>query len=477
MAVTRILLWLGNALVLCAVMMAVTAIFGASLGESTQALVFAGLAMAAGVAGAIFILTTRNTPARESNSDALAFLVLFWLFMPLLCALPYLVDGIVPSFRVAYFESVSAITTTGASTLLADDLPRTLLVWRSILQWFGGVSAATFAVVILAALNLSGTGIHRSMLFTLKKGELFVRLVGIGRVVGGVYLTISSVCFTGLLISGTKAFDAFCLALTSVSTGGLTPRDGPLSAYVSPAGAIVLSLACLAGAASIAVLWDWARLRGSRGIRPVFRNVEHRGLFAIIAVLIVIGIIFAGPAQMGTVILEAVMFASSAGFDYHVIGLDMIPPTVLIALALIGGAALSTTGGIKIIRFVLLFRHLITDLSRLPHPSRVKPVIFRGRLVPDHAFLSIWMYFFGYTFVFAAGIIGLGAAGLGYETAVATSAASLANIGPLLDATMPDLTYRDFNTDQLLVASGLMLVGRVEVLAAFAAIFTALNRK
>lgn len=477
MALTRILLWLGNSLVICAVMMAITAVSGAVLLEMGQAISFAALAMVTGVMGAVFILTTRNTPARESNSDALAFLVLFWTVMPVVTAVPYGVSDVVPSIGVAYFEAVSAITTTGGSTLAADDLPRTLLVWRSILQWFGGVSAATFAVVILAALNLSGTGIHRSVLFTFKKGELFTRLIGVGRVVGGLYLALSAMCFVALIIAGTAPFESVCLALTSVSTGGLTPRDGPLADYVSPAGAMVLAVFCLAGAASIAVLWDWARLRGTRGLRPVYNNIEHRGLFVIIGALIVLGAVFATPAQIGTVIPEAIFFASSTGFDYHVIGIDMVPPTILIAVALIGGAALSTTGGLKIIRLLLLFRHLSTDLSRLPHPSRIVPVKFRGHKVEDKAFLSIWMYFFGFTLAFSGGIVALGAAGLDYETAVATSAASIANMGPLLDSAMTGQGFADFNQDQLLVSALLMLIGRVEVLAALAAIFSILPRR
>lgn len=483
MALTRILLWLGNSLVLCAVMMAVTAFGAGVLGEMSYVLSFSALAMVTGVIGAVFMLLTHKTPARENNGDALIFLILFWLLMPVVTALPYVVvssatgPGSAANFGIAYFESVSAITTTGASTLSADAMPRTLLFWRSLLQWFGGVSAATFAVVILAAVNLSGTGIHRSMLFTLKKGELFERLIGIGRVIGALYLVLSFLCFIALVIAGTQPFDALCLSLTSVSTGGLTPRDGVLAAYVGPAGAAILAVFCISGALSIAVLWDFVRLRGVHGLKPITQNIEHRGIFVIILVLTVFGIVFAGPAHIGTVIPEAVYFATSTGFDYHVIGIDMAPSAILVALALVGGAALSTTGGLKIIRLLLLFRHLGTDLSRLPHPSRIVPVIFRGRIVPDSAFLSIWMYFFGFTIAFAIGIVALGGVGIDFETSVAASAASLANMGPLLETSMTGTGFEDFTLAQLMVSSGLMLIGRVEVLAAFAAVFSTLLRR
>lgn len=477
MALTRILLWLGNSFVGCAVLMAVTALCGVIMLEFAQASRFALLTVGMGVIGAIFIAITRGTPARERNSDALAFLLLFWIVMPLVMALPYILSGVVPTFTAAYFESVSAVTTTGASTLSADDLPKTLLFWRSILQWFGGVSTATFAVVVLAALNLSGTGVHRSMLFTLKKGELFTRLIGIGRVVAGVYLVLALFCFFGLVITGTPVFDSLCLAMTSVSTGGLTPRDGPLAEYVGPAGSLVLAVFCLLGAFSVAVLWDVVRRRGWRNQFGLLRNIEHRGVLIITIILICIGVFFAGPLHIWTLIPEAAFMASGAGFDYQVIGIELLPPAILIAVALIGGAALSTTGGVKIIRMSLLLRHLVTDLFRLPHPSRSLPIMFQGRIIPDRAFLSIWMYFFGYTIALSVGIVALGTAGLDFETAVATSAASLSNMGPLLDAVMTGTLYSDFTSAQQFTAAMLMLLGRVEVLAVFAAISSLTDRR
>ncbi|MGB0906290.1 MAG: TrkH family potassium uptake protein [Maricaulaceae bacterium] len=470
MALTRILLWLGNTFVICAVLLTLTAMAGLLLGEVSYAVIFAALTLPVGITGSLIIIATHNTPARETNSDALAFLLLFWTVLPVLAAIPYYATGSVSHVSTAYFEAVSALTTTGASSLNADDLPRILHIWRSVLQFFGGVSAATFAVVILAALNLSGTGIHRSMLFTLKKGELFERLIGIGRIIVSIYLGLAALCFSLLLLSGTPLFESLCLSLTSVSTGGLTPRSGPLASYVSPFGVTILSCFCLSGAVSIAVLWDFIRLRGAGGRELLWRNAEHRALIAMIGLIIILGLAYISPRHAGTLIPEAFFFVSSTGFDYNVIGIEMLPPTLLIALALVGGAALSTTGGLKMIRLLLLFRHLTVDLSRLSHPSRVLPVTFRGQVLSDRDFLSIWMYFFGFTLVFGAGIVALGAAGLPYDIAVASAAASLANMGPLLDATLPISSYSDFTLPQQFISSVIMLFGRVEVLAGFAAI-------
>ena len=412
MAITRIILWLGNTCVLCAVLLALTALSAFVMTDITQAAQFAAIAAATGVVGIILIATTYNTPARETNADALLFLLLFWMIVPVIAAIPYLVLGASESVISAYFEAVSAFTTTGASTLNADDLPRSLLLWRALLQGFGGVCVATFAVVILAALNLSGTGVHRSLLFTLKKGELFERLIGIGRVIAGIYIFLAAVCFIAMDITGTPTFEALTLSLSAMSTGGLTPRSGPLAAYVGPVSATILGIFCLLAAMNIAIIWDVLRLRRLRNFVTLLKNYEHRGLFVITTLLLLFGILYVGAGHAFTVIIESVYFVSTAGFDYNVIGLEMLPPVILIAVALIGGSALSTAGGVKIIRILLLFRHLGTDMSRLTHPSRVVPVSFKGQHIPDRAFLSIWMYFFGYTLFFAFGILMLGRSGV-----------------------------------------------------------------
>ncbi|MEP1230852.1 MAG: potassium transporter TrkG [Litorimonas sp.] len=438
-----------------------------------------GLGLTSGVIGAILIALTLNTPGRESNSEALLFLALFWAIIPLITALPFVILGGTGRFLPAYFESVSAFTTTGASALVPEELPDALVFWRALLQWFGGVSIATFAVVILAALNLTGTGIHRSVLFTLKKGELFERLIAIGRLVAAIYAGLSAVTFMLMLIGGTAPFDAICLALSGVSTGGLTPQSGPLAHYLSPFAATVLAILCILGAMNMAIIWDVLRLRNLRNLRRIIFNLEHRTLWALVSALTLLAVFFSGVDNLFGGLLDSLYFISTAGFQYDVLGIDMVPSVVLISLALIGGSALSTAGGVKIMRFILLFRHLGTDLGRLSHPSRIVPVKLRTRRIADKAFLSVWMYFFAYALVFGLGVAAFGAAGFGLSDAIVSSSASLTNMGPLLPLTLPDsgLTYSDFTGIQMFVSIILMLLGRVEILAVLALFMPAFWRQ
>jgi len=470
MAISRIFLWLGYAFGFYAVLMLFTAVCGALLGELNVAWVFAGLSLLVGLVGTIVAFTAQNATTAESARDVLVFLVLFWLFVPILTSLPFVMLIDQPLWLTSYFESVSAITTTGATTLVPEDMPNTLLLWRSVLQWSGGCIVATFAVVLLAALNLSGTGIHKSIFFTLKKGELFSRLISIGQIVALIYLGFAFLCFLFLVFSGTPTFEALCLSLSAVSTGGLTPRTGPLQSYVSNFGGIVLAITCLLGAANISVMWDLIRRRNFASIRAAILNVEHRGTFAIVVILFLIGFLYAGPMHMHTMFVESASLASTTGFDFHVLGIDLISPSILIALVLVGGSALSTAGGLKVIRMLLLFRHMRTDLDRMSHPSRVVSVQFQGQKIEDKAFLSIWMYFFCYTLVFALGIVSLGAAGLDFQTAVSASASTLSNTGPLLEATNSEYSYGEMSPLVHGILIVIMLLGRVEVLAAFAAV-------
>lgn len=477
MALMRIILWLGYSLLLCAGLSGITVLMSLSLGDLQAVMQYGMMGCSLLALGFVFIILTHNAVTQESKTEALLFLILFWSCIPVITAIPFLFSGTTPDLPTAYFESVAAFTTTGASTLDADSLPKTLLFWRSLLQWAGGVMAATFAAVILASLNFTDMSIHRSFLFTFKKGEIFAHLFSIGRIVACLYALIAGLCFGGLVISGTPAFDSLCLALTSVSTGGLTPRSEVLSAYVNGFGITVLALSCLLGAMSIVIVWDVIRLRTRDQAFKLLTYVEHRGLWVLTGMIVLIGFLFMGIDHLPVVFFETLFLVSSTGYDYDIFGIEMLPIGVLMAVTLIGGSALSTAGGVKIIRMLLLFRHVATDMKRLTHPSRVIPIQFRQQVIPDKSFLVIWMYFLSYTLVLGATIMILGLTGLTLDLAAISSAAALANMGPLLDIAWLDISYIDFDTRQLTWLSVAMLLGRIEILAAFAIFSPAIWRQ
>lgn len=472
MMVLRLIQRSGRLLYIFAALYAAAALLSVGIAEYKAVIVFISLALVFGLMGFILVISSIAETRNETNIDALMLLILFWGIGPVLSALPYAV--LVPDISAAglYFEGMGAITTSGASGFLPSELPNSLHIWRALVQALGGIVVATFAIVILATLNLTGTGIHRSVLFTHQHEDLFARLMAIGRIVMFVYLGLAALACSVLLLSGASPVQAFCLALGGISTGGLSPSDLPLARIITPSGALVFALICLFGAFNLAVLWDVVRRRDVRSVLQIITNVEHRGLLVMIGVLTLLSIFYLGWPNFLDSFIEAIFFVSTTGFDYNIIALELIPPVILIAMALIGGSALSTAGGLKIIRLLLLFRHLETDLSRLTHPSRVYPVKFRGQHIRDISFLSIWMYFFGYTLLFGGGIMAFAATELGFDNSVALSAGMLSNMAPLLPFTFAEISMTDLSDTQKMVASGLMFAGRVEVLAVLALIST-----
>ena len=467
MAVTRIIYWLGNTFVICAALLGLTSFCIFFLDDYKSSFIFLIVSLVVFTIGFTLNLLTHNTSNREGNSEALLFLLLFWIIVPAVGMIPYIVLGVTDGFISAYFESVSAFTTTGTSSLITDDLSQAIILWRSILQWFGGVCAATFAVVVLAALNLFGTGIHKSLLFTLEKGQLFLRILSIGRIVGVIYILVTFLSMLLMIFSGSNMFDALCLSLSGVSTGGLMPKSEPLSNYINHVGVFILSITCLIGSMNVAVLHDCFRLKSMRGFHSLFKNIEHKVLMVFILVLFLIGLIYGSFGSFFAILIESIFFISTTGFNYAIDGLETVPPVILISLCLIGGSALSTAGGLKIIRILLLFRHLGTDMKRLSHPSRMLPVLFRGQHIPDRAFLSIWMYFFGYTLFLGISICLLGASGLMFENSVILGAASISNFGPLLQYINPESGFSiiELSDQQKIISSFFMISGRVEILA------------
>lgn len=470
MMILRLIQRFGRLLYLFAGLYAAAAVLCLGILELNAAIIFISLALVFGLMGFIFVISSIAETHSETNIDALMLLMLFWVIAPVFSALPYAL--LIPEMTPAslYFEGMGALTTSGASGFLPSEIPNSLHIWRALVQALGGVIVTTFAIVILATLNLTGTGIHRSVLFTHQHVDLFARIIAIGRIVLVVYTGFASLAIVALLLSGASPVQAFCLALGGVSTGGLSPTDLPLAQVIAPMGAFVFALICLLGAFNFAVLWDIIRRRDRSTIFHAVTNVEHRGLWVMIGILTLISVFYLGWPNILDSLIEAIFFVSTAGYDYNIVALELIPPVILIAMTLIGGAALSTAGGVKVIRLLLLFRHLETDLSRLTHPSRVYPVKFRNQHIRDDSFLSVWMYFFGYTLLFGGGILAFAATELDFDVSVTLSAAMLSNMAPLLPYTFSEITMTSLSDTQKMVSSGLMFAGRVEVLAILALI-------
>lgn len=419
-----------------------------------------GFAVSAGLgifAGGLSLASTRGIGGPARAVTGLRFLFYGWLSSPLIAAPPLIAAA--GAGIPGLFEAYSALTTTGASVLVPDEQARSIVLWRAVLQWIGGFATLVVAATVFAALEPPGTNLRRSTLLTAGEEDLFLNFSKAVRRLGLVYGIITVAATLLLSMTALNAFDALCLALSAISTGGMTPQAAPLDQWLPVSAQAILAITCLLGGWNLALQYELL----SRG-----RAVRLSGdLYAIVATCLALallaGLVF-GPQAAGPALLESIFALTTAGFQA---GAETVFPVVLLlSLAVIGGSALSTSGGVKITRIILLLRRAGGELSLLAHPSAAVYTRFAGRHVSDTALLNVWV--FALSFPFAIGVTGvaLGLSGLDFSAAWQVAAATIANAGPIAQ-----IDYAGLSGPAQLIAILAMVAGRLEILLAAAAVF------
>lgn len=431
-------------------------------GEPDAARGFFLTAVAGGFGGGVAVAGTRGVTASAGASAALRLSLFGWMLIPLLAAAPLVTaEG---SLTVGLFEAYSAMTTTGAILTAPEDLPRTLVLWRCVIAWLGGLASLVLAATVFAALDRRGVGLRRTSLLTVERSDLFTNFGRAMQRLGLAYGLVTGLGFLGLLITGAGAFNALCLALSAVATAGLQPFSGGLAGNLNAAGVVVLASVCLAGAWNMAVQYEvLTRLRTTRG------SGELR---AMLVLSIAVGVLFGllgGVAAFGPAAFEVLFAVTTAGF--RVGESPVVPAAALVLLALLGGSTISTAGGIKMPRILLLMRRAGGELSVLSHPSAAVRTRYAGRSVSDEALTGVWVYALAYPAALALGAVLIGFGGADFESAWLMSGAALTNAGPLAG----DL-WMEQGPLSLAAAALLMIVGRLEVLAAAAALYVMFAR-
>ncbi|WP_203292347.1 TrkH family potassium uptake protein [Maricaulis parjimensis] len=421
-------------------------------------LISAGLAL---VPGLLILSATRGIRFRASALDALGLALLAWVTTPAVAALPFWISGYFDPID-SLFEAYSAVTTTGATLLPADQLPRSLVFWRAIMAWFGGYGTLVLAIAILAALDKDVPAIRRSPLLTIRPDNVFSHLPQAAQRVGLIYTVITSLIWLGLILSGTGLFDSTVLAMGAISTSGYTPADGGLLPAFGALATLLVAIGSLAGSLNIALFWDV--LRDWR----VMKDPDLLGI-SILTVGLAVLYVVAAPEQAHTHVLDALFMVTTSG--YSVAGTLSPVPIAAVFVALIGGAAASTSGGIKVSRILLLWRRMGSELALLADPSSVAPVTFRGRQARDSALIGIWAYVLGFLACLGLGTLLLSLTDMDFVTAFLANASALANIGPLLNEVQAGDGWRDITDNAKPILISAMVLGRLEVLAAVAAIW------
>ena len=391
-----------------------------------------------------------------------------WVVLPLYEALPFIFGATGARTVDAVFESMSGMTTTGATVFTGlEYLPRGLLLWRSMLQWFGGIGIIIVAMVFLPELRVGGMQIFRSEAFE-TGGKVLPRAAEIAARIGAIYVALTVACAVAYGGVGMGGFDAVNHALTTMSTGGFSTSDASFGPYQ---GAPEYLAAVFMVLASLPFVRYVQMLAGST--RPLLRDAQVRAFLWTIAALVAMIAayrVLANDDNLEHALREALFNVTSiitgtgyASVDYQLWG--PFPVVLFFFIGLIGGCAGSTCCSVKIFRYQLLAAAIRAQIRRIHSPHGMFAPRYEGQPVTEEVLFSV-MAFLG-VFIVTLGLVAvaLSMTGLDFVTAISGAATAIANIGPGLgDIIGPAGNFAPINDTAKWILTGAMLLGRLELL-------------
>jgi len=362
-----------------------------------------------------------------------------WMTMVLAGTVPMvMLEGHPISWVDAFFESMSGLTTTGATVLTGlDHMPKGLLMHRALLQWLGGMGIIVLAVAILPMLRIGGMQLYRAETpGPMKDSKLTPRITETAKALWMVYLGLTVLCALAYGSAGMNLFDAITHSFTTVPTGGYSNYDASMSYFNSPLIEIIASVFMVIGGINFALHYlAWRRATAQVYQQDAELKV-YLWLLMIFAVIASGGIYFYGVEDhLSDAIRHGVFMTVSAmtSTGYTLDSFYLWPsflPIFFVFIVFIGGCAGSTGGGMKVMRCLLLYRQGVREIKRLVHPNAEIPVKLGGNPVSQRVIESVWGFFAVYVFVFALMMVILLFDGLDQVTAFSAVAASLNNLGP-----------------------------------------------
>ncbi|MDG6244858.1 MAG: TrkH family potassium uptake protein [Methanolobus sp.] len=389
-----------------------------------------------------------------------------WLIAAIICSLPYMLEG-VPLLN-ALFESMSGVTATGATALTdIEGHSKSLLFWRSMTQWLGGMGIIMLFIAILPKLGVAGRQMFRAEVPILQEEKLRPRIRGTAKILWLVYVVLTIIEFIVLSIAGLSPYDAITHTFTSISCAGFSPYSDSIAAFGDPVVESILMVFMFLGGANFAL--HYKTLFNDR--KSLVKDQEFRFYFVIIAVatLLLTFMLFRDEVYSLT---DAFRYGS-----FHVISIitttgyatadfNMWPDSsrfILFLLMFIGGCAGSTSGGFKVVRLLLLLKHANNALFKAIHPKAVKPIRFNNKRIPEEIISSIFSFLVIYIMIYFASSALLVFMGMDIITAMSASIATLGNVGPGLGLVGPMESFDNIPDPGKLLLTANMWIGRLEL--------------
>ena len=423
------------------------------------------------IVGGSLVITNRNVELKITTKEAFIMTALSWILLAILCSIPFIYTELKLSVMDAIFESMSGITTTGATILNnLDDLPKGILIWRALLQWLGGIGIVIIALVILPFLRIGGM-----QLFHLEGDDPYDKfLPKISSVVSKIVIVYSAL--TALLvilyfINGMTLFDAIAHSFTTISTGGFSTHNNSFAYFQSYTILNISIIFMIIGSIPFLLLAQTTLTNYA-----IFKDHQVRMLIFILIFSIALIFYFARPYVEGTALnqLTTISFNTISiitGTGYVSTNFEEwgnYASVLFLLLMFIGGCAGSTTGGLKVFRFQILFKYINLHLKKMLQPHMVLSAQFNGKKVPDSTYESVMTFFFIYIITFASSALLLSFSGMDFLTCISAAASSISNVGPGLGEVIgPDGNYFNLSNYSKFILIITMFLGRLEMLTIY----------
>jgi trk system potassium uptake protein TrkH len=426
-------------------------------------------------AGFILWFGTRRHRRELKPRDGFLLVTLAWMLMAGIATVPLLlvIDDL--SFTDAYFETLSGLTTTGATVLTGlDKLPPSINVWRHELNWLGGMGIIVMAVAILPLLGVGGMQLYKAETTgVMKDSKLTARIADTAKALWLVYFGITVACILSLKAVGMNWLDAICHAFAAMGLGGFSTYDDSVGHFDSPAIEAVLIFFMMVAGMNFAT--HFVAWRG-RSLRAYLTDMEAKAFVALIVsstivcslYLTVLGTYPGFLTALRHVAFNLVSIATDCGFasvDYD--KWPIFVPLWMLFLSCVSVSSGSTGGGIKMIRTLILAQQGLIELKRLVHPSLVAPLRVGDTAIPQQIAGAVLGFIFLYILAVGELTFFLVASGLDFTSSITAIVACINNAGPGLNVVGPAQNYQSLTDFQTWVCAFAMLLGRLEVLTVF----------
>ena len=401
--------------------------------------------------------------------DGFLITVLFWAVLGFFGAFPFMItEDPHLSFVDAVFESMSGLTTTGATVITGIDyLPKSILFYRQQLQWLGGMGIIVLAVAILPMLGIGGMQLYRAEIpGPVKDSKLTPRITETAKALWYIYLSLTIVCGVGYWLAGMDVFDAVSHSFSTVAIGGFSTHDASIGHFNSVTIELICVFFMIVSTANFGLhFFAWRQ----RSISHYFKDPEFKfylstlvGITIIALIALIVTNTYEPAESLRKALFMVVSIATTTGFataDFA--HWPVMLPFLLFVATFAGGCAGSTGGGMKVIRVLLILKQGYREIQRLVHPNAIIPVKLGKKPVSDRVLEAVWGFFSVYMIVFVVMLLALLATGLDQVTAWSAVGATLNNLGPGLGGVSTH--YGDLNQPAKWVLGFAMLLGRLEV--------------